>query len=408
MSAQLTGQTHPPKRKSVSRFLYLVIATLLLGTAAFALIRAGLLYSFYSSMLGRVSDLTGLDLWASRAIALAIVASAWFLPWHILLLPWIRGSKRKALMGLGIAILTLLGIGLVTRGVYFSRSDGKPLKYYIQTLDGYRFSDSPDVDPVYGVRYMPITAEAAGNYLLWKKHGGRMQDSVPSDGRYFNPATGEPLCWYAALPDGMIELFSLPGFHPKFGMKLLPATVDIVSKYEKQLTDRELLKARQEEQKRKKIARIRRARELALLKLPLQPGRYLFADPGPQGTIHGLKFTLKEVDLTADRTLVGLEVENMGIDPVRESSDSRSSYHIRLAMLTTDGSRIGFSGIHAREGAVLQNNGGIHFPAPGKRGAFVMEYPKITDDPQFTFSIAVNDQPLISGIRLRIALFRKF
>ncbi len=408
MSAQLTSPAISPKRKGIRRLFCLVIGTLLLGTAAFALIRAGLFYSFYASVLGKVSDLTGLDLWMSRAIALALVSILWFLPWHVLLLPWIRSGRNRAAIGFGVAVAVLAIMSIITRGVYFSRSDGRPLKYYIQTLDGYRFSDSPDVDPVYGVRYMPVTAEVANHYLLWKRHGGKMQDLPLKDGRYFNPATGEPLCWYAALPNGNIELFALPGFHLKYGMKLLPATAEVISAYEKQLTDRELLKSKQEEQKRKKNARIRRAREFALLKLPLQPGRYLFVDPGPHGTIHGLKFTLKEVDLTSDRTLINMEVENMGVDPAREMPDSRSAYRIRLAMLTMDGNSIDYSGIRASEGSVLEQGNGMQFPIPGKRGAFVMEYPKLSDNPRQTFSIAVNDQPLISGIRLRTALYRKF
>ena len=31
-------------------------------------------------------------------------------------------------------------VEVVTRDVYFSRTDGRPLKYFIQTLDGYKFA----------------------------------------------------------------------------------------------------------------------------------------------------------------------------------------------------------------------------------------------------------------------------
>jgi len=38
----------------------------------------------------------------------------------------------------------------------------------------------------------------------------------------------------AELPDGRIEMFTLPGFHPKYGMKLVPATPQAVAEYDKQ------------------------------------------------------------------------------------------------------------------------------------------------------------------------------
>jgi hypothetical protein len=63
-----------------------------------------------------------------------------------------------------------------TRDVYFSRADGHPLRFYIRTLDGYKFAAAPGTDPVYGINYQPITAAVAKEYLLWQKRGGKMQD----------------------------------------------------------------------------------------------------------------------------------------------------------------------------------------------------------------------------------------
>jgi hypothetical protein len=58
-----------------------------------------------------------------------------------------------------------------------------------------------------------------------------MQDPSVPEAQYFNPATGEPLRWYAKLPNGHIDMFTLPGFHPKYGIRLLPATSVVVAEY---------------------------------------------------------------------------------------------------------------------------------------------------------------------------------
>jgi hypothetical protein len=109
-----------------------------------------------------------------------------------------------------------------TRDVYFSRADGHPLRFYIRTLDGYKFAAAPRVDPVYGIAYQPITAAVAKEYLLWQKRGGKMQDPGLPESQFFSPSTGDALRWYTRRPDGRIDVFTLPGFHPTFGTRLLP------------------------------------------------------------------------------------------------------------------------------------------------------------------------------------------
>ena len=65
--------------------LAVTLATALLAHVTLALLRAGIFYSLYTSLLGKVVETTGLDLWASRAITLGLTAILWFLPWF---LPW--------------------------------------------------------------------------------------------------------------------------------------------------------------------------------------------------------------------------------------------------------------------------------------------------------------------------------
>lgn len=410
-------------RPGIVRLMFATLAIASFALVTLALIRAGLFYFLYTSLLASVAATTGLDLWASRAVALTLCAVAWFLPWHVLLLPWIRGIRRHVALWIVVAVVTLASMEFVTRGVFFSREDGRPLKYYIRTLDGFRLSESAGIDPVYGVRYEPVTPDAAREYMLWKSRGGKMRDPALPEGQYFDFTSGQPVCWYARLPDGRMEMFTLPGFHPRYGTKLMPATPEVVAAYEKQLAEdrlrkqeeaarlqrqkalHEQRKARVEAFRQAAAERARRAREEELLQRPLETGRYVFAEPRPSGTIDGLRFTLAEVDLMANRTLVHVEVENVGLDPASQTPRPRC---IRIGMVGADGAAIAYDKISAREGAVYDENGSMKFPAAGKRGAFVMQYPRLPDNPRFTFSVVVNDQPVLAGILLRKGSFCSF
>src|SRR5205823_9278402 len=134
-----------------------------------------------------------------------------------------------------------------------------PLKFYIQTLDGYNLAAAPGTDPIFGIPYQPITAEVAKNYLLWKRRGGRMQDPFVPKSQYFNPSTGEPVRWYARLPNGKLEFFTLPGFHPKYGMRLDPATLEAVHEYEKQRIE-EIRERQSQTKPQRQVAHLRRRR----------------------------------------------------------------------------------------------------------------------------------------------------
>ena len=240
MTAELTAASTRSKRGlPVMSKIVSILAALLLALVTFALLRAGVFYSLYTSLLGNIVETTGLDLWPSRTIALALVVLLWFLPWHLLLIPWIGGVKMQVASLTIFAALAMTAMDLVTRDVYFSRADGRPLKYYIQTLNGYKFSATSGIDPVFGIPYQPVTPQFAYAYMIWKQRGGQIQDPSLPEGQYFNPATGEPLRWYARTPEGRLDFFTLPGFHPKYGIKLEPASAGMVAAYEKQKAEAE-------------------------------------------------------------------------------------------------------------------------------------------------------------------------
>lgn len=52
-------------------------------------------------------------------------------------------------------------------------------------------------------------------------------------GSYFEFSKGKVIKWYAKTPEG-IRFFDAPGFDPKYGLKLIPVTPEIVSRMEKQ------------------------------------------------------------------------------------------------------------------------------------------------------------------------------
>lgn len=234
MPLQLPESPTTDAKLGIGDLIFIVLATLLAALIVFALIRAELFYSLYTWLLQQVTEFSGFDIWLSRAITLGFVAILWFFPWHILVLPWIGGAGKRAAIFIAITVAALAAMEFVTRDVFFSREDGSPLKYYIVTPDGYRFASEPGTDPVYGLPYQPLTAEVANQYLLWHKRGGQIQDpAVPKD-QYYDTSTGAPIRWYAQLPDGRIEMFTLPAFHPRYGTRLLPVTNDIIRRYEKQ------------------------------------------------------------------------------------------------------------------------------------------------------------------------------
>jgi hypothetical protein len=46
--------------------------------------------------------------------------------------------------------------------------------------------------------------------------------------------TRKPLLWYSEAPNGSIEFYDQPGFHPKYAQELKPVTPEVVVRYEKQ------------------------------------------------------------------------------------------------------------------------------------------------------------------------------
>jgi len=406
MSTKSLAEPASVNPMDLARLILRVTAVLFLILAALVVIRAGILSALYTWIFGAVSESTGLGLWPSRAATLGVLAVLWLLPWRLLIVPWLRGARRQVLALAALATLALAGMDYVTRDVYFSRKDGTPLKYYIRTLDGYTLASTPGTDPVWGVPYKPITKEVARDVLLSKRRGGNIQDPSLPEGRYFDPATGEALRWYAKSPDGAIDMFTLPGFHPAYGAKLEPVTAAVVAEYETQERERDRQRQEAEQDLRAREEAQRRAKEEARLRQPLKTGRYILTT-SPHGAIDGFVFTFTEVDLAAEKTLVHLGIENAAAETEWELPWLPKRRLIRFGLVFPDGTEAYYTAIRAKEGSVTAWGDSVSFPSKGERGAFVMEYPALDPATQ-TFSLTVNDEPLFDAVNLRHAEYRSF
>jgi hypothetical protein len=189
---------------------------------------AFLIYSFF---LGKISSAFGLDPQLSRAIAiLAMIGSLVLLPWIISFFIFGTG-KKDLLIVASIAIAACyLALYYGTANVFFDRTTGQPAKYYIKTLDGFKFSSKEDFDPEFGIRYKPITQEIVKEYFFWQKTGNLKTIPEVKAGKYFDMITGEPIVWYSERQDGTIKLFSLPGHDPTTGELLKPITKDVAKR----------------------------------------------------------------------------------------------------------------------------------------------------------------------------------
>jgi hypothetical protein len=117
-------------------------------------------YWVYGLYLNKAISIFGLDIIFSRMIAaLLTILTLLFAPWVVL--HYLLGNRKREL-SLVAAILIIGGSFIIYYGsasVFFDRATGQPVKYYVKTLDGFKFSNSPDFDPKFGAQYKPIDAD---------------------------------------------------------------------------------------------------------------------------------------------------------------------------------------------------------------------------------------------------------
>jgi hypothetical protein len=107
---------------------------------------------------------------------------------------------------------------------YFNRHTGLPQKFYVKTLEGFKLSSTEDWDPIFNVKYKPMSEEISKEYYFWKKTGKLQNIPEVEPGKYFDLLTGTPITWYVRRSNGLIDLSSLPGYDQVSGRPLLPMT----------------------------------------------------------------------------------------------------------------------------------------------------------------------------------------
>lgn len=185
-------------------------------------------YNFFVSGL---QSMFGADIFMARFFSIISTFGVMvFIPWVVLFLFF--GKKQKELV-IALAIITVVFVPMVylgTANVFFDRSTGKPVKFYVKTLEGFKFSSSENFDPKFGVKYRPITSQVVKECYFWEKTGKLQNISKVEPGKYFNLVTGEPIAWYVERENGQIEMYSLPGYDPKTGVLLKPVSKEVAER----------------------------------------------------------------------------------------------------------------------------------------------------------------------------------
>ncbi len=144
-------------------------------------------------------------------------------------------SKSRRIRGTAILVILFvlynLGLFYFTKDAYFTFAKGETLKWYALTPEGVKFYDRPGVDPKYGIQLKPVTPEIVSRLERLQK--GEFKPIDPNRVPLFNPITGEAQVWYYQYPDGTLEFYDKPGFHPVTGTPLQPVTQQIYFEWKK-------------------------------------------------------------------------------------------------------------------------------------------------------------------------------
>lgn len=227
---------------TLAKYIVIIIGILALTALVFFGGQIWFVYSTYEFCVNYAASLFGVDVVFSRLFAV-LVTSLLILALPTLLGFVFLGRNRKQVLVGAMLVYTAFSVALFfgAKDVFFDRTSGLPGKFVIETLDGFKFSNTQDIDPKWGIRYKPITPEILRRYHFWKKNG--RNDAIPlvQPGKYFDMLTGEPIVWYTERQNGEIILFSLPGHDQKTGKVLKPITSEMVDQYEQYLKRREEL-----------------------------------------------------------------------------------------------------------------------------------------------------------------------
>jgi hypothetical protein len=226
MTETLEGQRARKWQKAIVALL--IVIPFFLITAYF--LQLMWVYEIFNFGVDKLHDDLGLNEHLSRAI----VAALWVPFLYFVREAFALFQRKRRMLGLAgiaayIVAYSLLG-WVVSRDTYFDRKTGEVERWYALTPEGYRFYDEPGADKTYGIPLRPVTKEIV-EAARGKGAAITAYESLDEAPYLFDPVTGAPQVWYGGDPGGEIRFYSRPGFDPKTGEELEPATSDVLRVY---------------------------------------------------------------------------------------------------------------------------------------------------------------------------------
>lgn len=210
--------------KSGAKWLVLIVVGVVFLIPVLVALRFGSLWEIYRGYVETVSNFTGLNTYLTTALAALLfvpfsIGVSWLWSW--------RSDRRRAGEAILLALFVFYNLALFlgTRHAYFQFRKGETLKWYALTPDGVQLYDRAGVDPKYGIELKPVTKDVVRQLELMQH--GEFKPIDPATASLFNPITGEAQVWFYRYPDGKLEFYDKPGFHPTTGETLQPVTKEI-------------------------------------------------------------------------------------------------------------------------------------------------------------------------------------
>lgn len=261
MSAVLSSIWQLLKSRKLA-ILLLILLPVLFGLGVYGFLRTGsflTVFVLYSWMWGWLHEHLGLHVQLARAVA-ALCALPLLLVLGMMFASDPQVRRKGIALFFAISACVFVGMYFMTRDWNFDRASGEPARWYVMTLQGCRFFDAPGYDPELGIALKPVTTQALKECEALERGFASASVDQTQDNVYFDRITGEPVVWYFKHADGSVELFSMPGFHPRYQSALKPITVDVVREMAKQEQDRQakLNQERQVKQEQDRQANLER------------------------------------------------------------------------------------------------------------------------------------------------------
>jgi hypothetical protein len=271
---QITSQ---PARNSLLRIIFIGLTVLLIGSLGWFLVVPTFAKMIHQAVVGRIISVSGASEYLVNGLVLLVMlpliwALATILKPRLLsrFISTIRGRPVQSLGGVARVVVLLyivahfLSMWALSRETLFETS-GEVVKCY--TIDEVGrlelFDIGTKVNPRTGAECIAVTPVIAASVNRYREGRVARPLQASENVSYFDTTTGTPLVYYYRLPDGGIQRFAGPGFHPDYREPLLAVTPDVVREFDAQIRrTKEAERVRAEEAERQARAEKAKAAEI--------------------------------------------------------------------------------------------------------------------------------------------------